>query len=110
MYTQEEFYNLLDYLYKKNKQIILSSDRPPSDLQVLDEKIGIGFEHGMIADISLPNYKTRLSILRAKLKELKIKLPEYVLEYVASDIDVQKNVRDLEADLERLLFYYKKHE
>jgi len=106
--TQEEFINLFHYLYKKNKQIILSSDRPPRDLPVLDEKISTEFEEGMIADISLPDYKTRLFILKTKLKELKIKLPEYVLEYVASDIDVQKNVRDLEADLDRLLFYYKK--
>lgn len=103
--TQEEFYNILDYLYKENKQIILSSDRPPRDLPVLDEKIGIGFERGMIADISLPDYKTKFLMLKEKLKKRKIKLPKYILEYLASE---SESIRDLEGALNRLLSYYKK--
>lgn len=105
--TQEEFFNLLDYLYKKNKQMVLSSDRPPRDLPILEEKIRIGFDSGMITDISLPDYETRLLILKARLQQKQIKLPKYILKYMAIET-AGKNIRDLEVAVDNLLFCYKR--
>src|SRR3989338_4826508 len=103
--TQEEFFHTFNSLYEKNKQIILSSDRPPNAIPELEERLRSRFEGGMITDISLPDYETRLAILKTKLQEKNLKLPEDVLEYVASN--VKKNIRELEGALNSLLIYYK---
>ncbi len=103
--TQEEFFHLFNTLYEKNKQIILSSDRPPNAIPKLEERLRSRFEGGMMADISLPEYETRLVILKTKLQEKKIELPEETLEYIASNI--KRNIRELEGALNRLLIYYK---
>ena len=103
--TQEEFFHTFNSLYEKNKQIVLSSDRPPNAIPELEERLRSRFEGGMITDISLPDYETRLAILKTKLQEKNVKLPEDVLEYVASN--VKKNVRELEGALNSLLMYYK---
>ncbi|GAH63685.1 unnamed protein product, partial [marine sediment metagenome] len=92
--TQEEFFHTFNYLYEKNKQIILSSDRPPKAIPALAERLRSRFEGGMIADISYPDYETRIAILKTKSQERKIDFSEEVLNYVASNI--QRNIRELE--------------
>lgn len=103
--TQEEFFHTFNYLYEKNKQIILSSDRPPKAIPALAERLRSRFEGGMIADIGYPDYETRIAILKAKSQERKIDFPEEVLNYVASNI--QRNIRELEGALNRLSAYQK---
>jgi len=99
--TQEEFFHTFNALYEKNKQIVLSSDRPPKAIPALTERLRSRFEGGMIADISYPDYETRVAILKAKCLERKTDFPEEVLGYVASN--VQKNIRELEGALNRLI-------
>ncbi|MFH1841247.1 MAG: chromosomal replication initiator protein DnaA [Candidatus Nealsonbacteria bacterium] len=103
--TQEEFFHVFNALYEKNKQIILSSDRPPKAISALESRLRSRFEGGMIADISLPDFETRVAILKTKSQEKKILFSDDVLEYIASNI--QRNVRELEGALNRLAAYQK---
>jgi len=103
--SQEEFFHVFNSLYEKNKQIILSSDRPPNAIAELEDRLRSRFEGGMIADISLPDYETRLVILKTKLQEKNMDLPEDVLEYIATN--VRKNIRELEGALNKILIYNK---
>ena len=103
--TQEEFFHTFNSLYEKNKQIILSSDRPPKAIPALAERLRSRFEGGMIADISYPDLETRVAILKMKCLEKKINLPEEILHYISSNI--QKNIRELEGALNRLIAYQK---
>jgi chromosomal replication initiator protein len=103
--SQEEFFHVFNSLYEKNKQIILSSDRPPNAIAELEERLRSRFEGGMIADVSLPDYETRLVILKTKLQEKNAELPEEVLDYIATN--VKKNIRELEGALNKLLVYEK---
>jgi len=103
--TQEEFFHTFNSLYEKNKQIILSSDRPPKAIPALAERLRSRFEGGMIADISYPDYETRIAILKTKGLERKAEFPEEILNYIASNI--QRNVRELEGALNRLVAYQK---
>jgi chromosomal replication initiator protein len=103
--SQEEFFHVFNSLYEKNKQIILSSDRPPNAIAELEERLRSRFEGGMIADISLPDYETRLVILKTKLQEKNIDLQEEILDYIATN--VKKNIRELEGALNKLLVYNK---
>ncbi len=103
--SQEEFFHIFNSLYEKNKQIILSSDKPPNAIPELEERLRSRFEGGMITDVSLPDYETRLVILKTKLQEKNLKLPEDILEYIASN--VKKNIRELEGALNSLVIYYK---
>ncbi len=103
--SQEEFFHVFNSLYEKNKQIILSSDRPPNAIPELEERLRSRLGGGMTIDVSLPDYETRLAILKTKLQEKNLKLPEDILEYIASN--VKKNVRELEGALNSLLIYYK---
>ncbi len=103
--SQEEFFHVFNSLYEKNKQIILSSDRPPNAIAELEERLKSRFEGGMIADVSLPDYETRLVILKTKLQEKNMELPEEILDYVATN--VKKNIRELEGALNKLLVYGK---
>jgi len=101
--TQEEFFHTFNALYEKNKQIILSSDRPPKAIPALEERLRSRFEGGMIADIGLPDFETRMAILKTKTQERKIDFSEEVLSYIASSI--QKNIREMEGALNRLVAY-----
>jgi len=103
--TQEEFFHIFNSLYEKNKQIILSSDKPPKAIQALAERLRSRFEGGMIADIGYPDFETRMAILKTKAEERKIILQENVFEYLASNI--QRNIRELEGALNRLVVYQK---
>ncbi|MBD3208698.1 MAG: chromosomal replication initiator protein DnaA [Candidatus Nealsonbacteria bacterium] len=106
--TQEEFFYTFNSLYEKNKQIILSSDRPPKAIPSLTERLRSRFEGGMIADISLPEFETRMAILKTKCQERGTDIPLEVLEYIASNI--KKNIRELEGALNILTAHNKLHE
>lgn len=95
--TQEEFFHTFNTLYENNKQIIFSSDRPPKAIADLEERLRSRFEAGLIADISQPDYETRLAILQTKLANKKESFPLPILEYIASVIE--KNIRELEGAL-----------
>ena len=99
--TQEEFFHTFNFLYQKNKQIILSSDRPPKAIATLEERLRSRFEGGMIADISQPDMETRLAILKCKAAEKKITVDDRILSYIAAN--VQKNIRELEGALNRVI-------
>lgn len=95
--TQEEFFYIFNSLYEKNKQIVISSDKPPKTIPALTERLRSRFEGGMIADISFPDFETRMAILKAKCEERGIEVAENVLEFIAESI--QKNIRQLEGAL-----------
>lgn len=95
--TQEEVFHLFNTLYDNNKQIIFSSDKAPKQIQGIEDRLKSRFEGGMIADISLPEYESRLAILKNKTKSLNITAPEEIIEYIASV--VQNNIRELEGVL-----------
>jgi len=101
--TQEEFFYIFNTLYEKNKQIVISSDRPPKAIPALAERLRSRFEGGMIADISLPDFETRLAILRMKSEERGVSFPEEILNYIATNI--KKNIRELEGALNILVSY-----
>ncbi|OIO45470.1 chromosomal replication initiator protein DnaA [bacterium (Candidatus Gribaldobacteria) CG23_combo_of_CG06-09_8_20_14_all_37_87_8] len=103
--TQEEFFHIYNNLYQNGKQIILSSDRPPSAIPAITERLRSRFEGGMIADIGTPDFETRLAILKSKCEQKNITLANDVLDYIANNI--QKNIRELEGSLNRLLVYQK---
>jgi chromosomal replication initiator protein len=101
--TQEEFFYIFNTLYEKNKQIVISSDRPPKAIPSLVERLRSRFEGGMIADISLPDFETRLAILRMRSEEKGVNFSEEILNYIASNI--KKNIRELEGALNILITY-----
>ncbi|MFH1461178.1 MAG: chromosomal replication initiator protein DnaA [Patescibacteria group bacterium] len=101
--TQEEFFHTFNSLYQKNKQIIISSDKPPKAIPTLEERLCSRFEGGMIADISYPDLETRMAILKSKIEEKKFRISEEVLNYIASH--VQKNIRELEGALNRVVAF-----
>ncbi len=103
--SQEEFFHIFNALYEKNKQIALSSDRPPKAIPALEERLKSRFEGGMIADIGSPDFETRMAILKTKTQERRLDFSEKVLEYIASV--VQNNIRQLEGALNRLAAYQK---
>ncbi len=99
--TQVEFFNTFNSLRDAGKQIVISSDRPPRELGSLDERFKSRFEQGLMADIGMPEYETRMAILREKLKEnTDIVIPDEVLNYIANNI--KENIRELEGALLKL--------
>lgn len=103
--SQEEFFHVFNSLYEKNKQIVLSSDRPPNAIAELDDRLQSRFVGGMTVDISMPDYETRLVILKTKLQEKNADVPEEILDYIAAN--VKKNIRELEGALNKILIYGK---
>ncbi len=95
--TQSELFHTFNALNENGKQVIISSDRPPKSIPALEERLRSRFEGGMIADISVPDYETRLAILKQKAQEKKYFLPEKILEFIAAKI--QNNIRELEGSL-----------
>ncbi|MFH1184907.1 MAG: chromosomal replication initiator protein DnaA [Chloroflexota bacterium] len=101
--TQEEFFHTFNTLHGQDKQIIVSSDRPPKSLVTLEERMRSRFEWGLAADIQPPDLETRLAILRAKAERAGRRIPDEILESVARR--VQSNIRELEGALNRILAF-----
>ena len=91
---QEEFFHTFNTLYENGNQIIISSDKPPREIQFLEDRLKSRFEWGLLADISCPDYETRLAILRKKAQEENIIIEDYILSNIANKID--SNIRELE--------------
>ncbi len=100
---QEEFFHTFNALHQNGKQIIISSDRPPRDIPLLEERLKSRFEWGILADISMPDYETRLAILRRKVQADKILIDDYILSVIATKID--SNIRELEGALNKIVAY-----
>ena len=101
--TQQEFFNTFNELHNENKQIILTSDKPPKDIPRLEERLSSRFEWGLVADIQRPDVDTRVAILREKTTQEGIDVPDEVLQLIAGKID--SNIRELEGCLTRLVAY-----
>jgi chromosomal replication initiator protein len=102
--TQEEVFHIFNALYESNKQIVFTSDRLPKAIPGLEERLRSRFEGGMVADISLPNYETRVAIIKNKLKDKKASLPNEIIDYIAQN--VTDNVREIEGALNILLISF----
>ena len=101
--TQEEFFHTFNALYESNKQIILSSDRPPKDIQTLEGRLRSRFEWGLITDIQSPEFETRVAILKMNAEHNRISIPQEVLELIARQ--VTSNIRELEGALMRVVAF-----
>lgn len=101
--TQEEFFHTFNTLYEAGKQIVLTSDRPPSEMTQLEDRLRTRFEWGLLVDVAPPDYETRLAIIKNKAAILGLELPERVCRYIAENIT--SNVRQLEGTINKLLAY-----
>ena len=101
--TQEEFFHTFNALYEAKKQIIISSDKPPKDMEILEDRIRSRFEWGLLADISSPDYETRVAILRKKEEMDGYNLDDSIIEYIAKNI--KSNIRELEGSLNKIIAY-----
>jgi chromosomal replication initiator protein len=102
--TQEEFFHTFNALHQHNRQIVISSDRPPKAIPALENRLVSRFEWGMIADIAQPDFENRVAILNAKCKEKNYELPPEIITLVATS--VQSNVRELEGALNRIIAFH----
>ncbi len=101
--TQEEFFHTFNTLYEANKQIIISSDRPPKEIPTLEERLRSRFEWGLTTDINPPDYETRIAILRKKAQLENFIVPDEIIIFIASEI--QSNIRELEGALSKITAY-----
>jgi chromosomal replication initiator protein len=101
--TEEEFFHTFNSLYENNKQIIISSDRPPQSIPTLEERLRSRFEGGLIVDITYPDYEMRVAIIKNKLQEKNRFLNEKIIDLIAKK--VKRNIREIEGILNKLLFY-----
>ena len=100
---QEEFFHTFNTLHENGKQIIISSDKPPRDIPLLEDRLKSRFEWGILADISMPDYETRLAILRKKVQLENIIIDDYILSVIATKVDT--NIRELEGALNKIIAY-----
>ena len=98
--TQEEFFHTFNTIYEANRQIVLTSDRPPKEINTLEDRLRTRFEMGLLADIQPPDYETRLAIIKCKAEQFGILLPQDVMHEVADSI--QSNVRQLEGTVQKI--------
>ena len=101
--TQEEFFHTFNSLYEAKKQIVLTSDRPPKEIQTLEDRLRTRFEWGLIADIQPPDFETRLAIIRRKAELLGLSIPDEVSEYIANRL--KNNIRQLEGTVKKMKAY-----
>ncbi len=101
--TQEEFFHTFNALHQANKQIIISSDKPPKAIPTLEDRLRSRFEWGMIVDIGTPDFETRCAILQNKANDHELELDQNLIEFIASHF--QSNVRELEGALNQLLAF-----
>lgn len=101
--TQEEFFHTFNKLYEEHKQIVLTSDRKPSDMLTLEDRLKSRFEWGLTADINPPDYETRMAIIKNKAKSLGLELSDEVCNYIA--VNVTNNVRQIEGTVKKILAY-----
>ena len=101
--TQEQFFHTFNKLYEEHKQIVMTSDRKPSDMLTLEDRLRTRFEWGLLADVQPPDYETRMAILKNKAKSLGVELPDDVCNYIA--VNVTSNVRQIEGVVKKLLAY-----
>ena len=102
--TQEEFFHTFNTLQTQGKQIILASDKPPKEMETLEERSRSRFEWGLMADIGTPDYETRMAILRKKAETDNFDIDDDILNYIASNIS--SNIRELEGALNKLLAFH----
>lgn len=98
--TQEEFFHTFNALYEEHKQIILSSDRPPKDIQTLEERLKTRFEWGLIADIQPPDLELRVAIIKKKAEQISVELSDEVLNFLAENL--RSNIRQIEGAVKKL--------
>ncbi|MBQ7345508.1 MAG: chromosomal replication initiator protein DnaA [Oscillospiraceae bacterium] len=101
--TQEEFFHTFNKLYEEHKQIVMTSDRKPSDMATLEDRLRTRFEWGLIMDIQPPDYETRMAIIQNKANSLGLELPADVCDYIATN--VTNNVRQIEGTVKKILAY-----
>jgi chromosomal replication initiator protein len=101
--TQEEFFHTFNSLYEAKKQIVLTSDRPPKEIQTLEDRLRTRFEWGLLADVQPPDFETRLAIISRKAELLGIKLPSEVSDYIANRL--KNNIRQLEGAVKKIKAY-----
>ena len=101
--TQEEFFHTFNSLYEEHKQIVMTSDRKPSDMLTLEDRLKTRFEWGLLADIQPPDYETRMAIIKTKANSLGLELPDDVCNYIA--VNVTNNVRQIEGTVKKILAY-----
>ncbi len=101
--TQEEFFHTFNKLYEEHKQIVMTSDRKPSDMLTLEDRLKTRFEWGLLADIQPPDYETRMAILKNKAVQLGLSLDDDVCNYIA--INITNNVRQIEGTVKKIMAY-----
>ena len=99
--TQEEFFHTFNHLYEQKKQIVITSDKPPKDMDVLEERFKSRFAWGLIADIQFPDFETRMAILQKKVEAFKYNIDNDVLSYIANN--VKSNIRELEGSVKKVV-------
>ena len=101
--TQEEFFHTFNELYQKNKQIIISSDRPPREIATLEDRLRSRFASGLIQDIQAPDFETKIAILKKKVEQERYNIDEEVLSFIAEKVNT--NIREMEGLLSKVYFY-----